>query len=186
MSNAVVGLLDERAAGAVTDLFYDLERNFGLVGVQAVPWPHVSFAVCTGWDAGAVGHAARQVAATTAPVVAHAEPWVLFPGESALLPAIVRSVVRTDELSALHGRVRGACLPALTDVSPFTAADRWNPHLTLASRDVTPALAGEVLAWLATTRPPAWTGRLDRLGLIEDLGDRHVMLDELALTGPTA
>jgi hypothetical protein len=176
VSNALVGLLEPRVEDRVLALIDDLESRFGLVGIGAVPWPHVSFVVADGWDPAAVRDVLGREADAAGPVIVRAEPWSLFTGESPLHPAIVRSVVRTAPLAALQARLLRVCDGDVQRVSPFVDAGLWNPHITVASRDLTPAHAGAVMSWLAAANPPPWTGRVDRLGLIEDRGDHHALV----------
>ena len=179
----LVGLMEPKVEEHVLAFIDHLASRFGLVGVAEVPWPHVSFVVADGWDLAAVRAVAAELAAGDPALTVRAEPWSLFAGDSPMHPAIVRSVVRTAELAALQAGLVCACEGIVQELSPFVATGLWNPHITVATRDLTPALAGAVMAWLADTNPPPWSGRLDRLGLIEDRGDHHALVATVPLAG---
>ena len=105
MAFGVVGMFDVALDIAVRSMWDELESRFGLGGVRAVPWPHVSFVVAGGWDRDAVERAISTNLPSMSATPVHLEPWVLFTGTSLMHPAIVRAAVRSRSIDRLHGAI---------------------------------------------------------------------------------
>ena len=181
MAFGVVGMFDVALDIAVRSMWDELESRFGLGGVRAVPWPHVSFVVAGGWDRDAVERAISTNLPSMSATPVHLEPWVLFTGTSPMHPAIVRAAVRSRSIDRLHGAIAEVVPPLVQDPSPFTSTDRWNPHVTVATRDLTSQSAGDVMAWFAETNLSPWVGTITRLACIEADVDQHRIVAEYEL-----
>jgi hypothetical protein len=115
----------------------------------------------------------RALAKRLEPVEFRAPSWTVFTGPPPLLPAIVRAVVRRPDLEAPYNEISAAVEPRVADVSPRTQPATWNPHISLAFRDLPIGQVGAVMQWLAENEGPAWEGRITRLGLIVDDNGHH-------------
>lgn len=137
-----------------------------------MPWPHVSFVVAEQIDEG-LPEIVPALAPRLEPIALRAPSWTVFTGPPPILPGIVRAVLRLPVLDAAHRQIAAAVGPHLAEVSPLTEHDAWNPHITLAARDLGIERVGPVIRWLAENDRPAWEGRITRLGLIVDDNGRH-------------
>jgi hypothetical protein len=173
MSNAVVGLLDEDSEQRVEQLWAQLDERFAVRDLRSrVPWPHVSFVVAEQIGDG-LADIVRAVAERQEPIEFLAPSWSVYTGPRPLLPAIVRAVVRRPALEAAFGQISAAVEPHVTDVSPRTRPATWNPHISLAFRDLPIEQVGAVVQCLADNDGPAWEGRITRLALIVDDDGHH-------------
>lgn len=183
MSHAVVGLLDDNSEQRFKDLWAQLEDRFGVGDLRhRVPWPHVSFVVAERILEG-IAEIVHELAQRVEPIAFRAPSWTVFTGPSPMLPAIVRAVVRQPALDAAHSQIAPAARSRLADVSPLTEPDAWNPHITLAARDLRIQQVGPVVQWLADNDVPTWTGQITRLGLIVDDNGEHDLACVRALRG---
>lgn len=185
MSHAVVGLVDKDTEDRVQAVWAELDERFGIKDLRRrVPWPHVSFAVAERMtDRDRLSEAIGAMARDLAPVDVGAPSWTVFTGPGPMLPAVVRSVLRTPALDAVYREVAPRVSPFLSEVSRFRAPEVWNPHITVTARDHPPGMIGEVMQWLADSDGPAWRVQLTRLGLIVDDNGRHELVCEYPLNG---
>lgn len=178
----MVGLVDENTEQRVQALWAEMDELFGVGDLRRrVPWPHVSFAVASRiTDRDGLADATAALAARLDPVEISAPCWAVFTGAGPMFPAVVRSVVRTPALDAAQGIVASGVAAFLADASPFYASESWNPHITVAARDLPADKVGAVVQWLVDGDAPAWQVGITRLGLVVDHDGRH----ELAVARP--
>ncbi len=142
---AITSLLPSPASDHINSLIKSLEKEFGLTDVQATPEPHLTYQIVEPADLDQLKEALREIAATTAPFVAHTTGLGMFPGDS---PVIYIPVLRSDPLNELHHRVFDIAGPLCSRTDKFSAPDLWLPHVSLALHDTTPELLGPVLQFL--------------------------------------
>jgi hypothetical protein len=96
-------------------------------------------------------------------------------------PLFFLPLVRTDALTALHGRLWTELAPTATGVMDRYAAERWFATVNLApdlerdiSRELMPFLLGRDLAWEIT---------VDNVCVLHDTGVRQVLGERFELRG---
>lgn len=139
-------LLQDPAASQVRSWWECLEQRLGLKGVHRVPFPHVSLFGFDGIDHPRVQRVLEDYADHTAPVRIKAVGLGLFLRPA---PVVYCPVIRTPELSALHGELWEAVGNLGGHRYRLYAPEHWIPHLTLAQFDLNPAqaLAALELLW---------------------------------------
>ena len=142
---AITSLLPSPASDRINALIKSLETEFGLDDVQATPEPHLTYQIVEPADLAQLKASLREIAATTAPFVAHTTGLGMFPGER---PVIHIPVLRSDYLNQLHHRILAAAAPLCSRTDKYSAPDLWLPHVSLALHDTTPALLGPVMQFL--------------------------------------
>lgn len=181
----MVGLLDDGTERRVQALWAEVDERFGIRDLRhRVPWPHVSFVVADRIsDRDRLADATEALACDLAPVAIGAPSWTAFTGPGPVMPAVVRSVLRTPDLDATYRETAAHVAPFLSDVSHRCTPEVWNPHITVTARDHPADRVGEVMQWLADHDGPAWHAQLTRLGLIVDHDGRHELVGEYLLSG---
>jgi 2'-5' RNA ligase len=177
--HGVVSLLEQRSYAAVEGLWDELERQFGVRGVRATPFPHFTYQVAGAYDEPALESAMRRVAGARPPFQARTTGLGVFTGAE---PVVYVPVVRDARLSALHEAVWDALSPAGSDVSGYYRPDQWMPHITLAWADIDAERAGAIAGYLAG-RSFDWEITIDNLTFIRDTGDRQEIAARVPLTG---
>jgi hypothetical protein len=165
--DGVVSLLGGGFSERVLALWDEMERDLGLQGVYATPFPHISYAVAASYPAKPVVAALEQVAARFAPFSLRVAGLGLFTGSS---PVLYLSVVREPALNALHAAVWQALIGLGDESQQHYAPPAWIPHITLGFADLSADSAAEAVRSLVT-RDFAWNVPIDALTLIYDEGD---------------
>ncbi len=160
--HGLVSLLDKEHYQQVESLWQMLEKECGLTGIQATPFPHFSWLIASDFDWSALEIALQEITSQTSPFTAHTTGLGSFSGVN---PVIFIPVVRTAELSALHRQVWESVRPHAIDISPFYSPDNWLPHISLAYADVTPDNIPCVMQKLAF-RTYNWQIQVDNISFI--------------------
>lgn len=134
MVHSVELLFDAETELAVRGVWDELARH----GVRSLSGhrspmnrPHVTLTVAAGIDVGA-DDALRPLLDVFPLGCVIGAPMVFGGGRSVTL---VRLLVPSRELLALHSEVHRVCLPHTSEgVLPHSDPDRWTPHVTLARR----------------------------------------------------
>ena len=145
--NAIISPLDDEHNRRVSDLWAELEAEFGLRGVLVTPYPHFTFQLAASYDLTRLETTLHDLAATIPPVEVQTRGLGIFTGEE---PVLFVRVIRTPELNTIHQRIWDACAALGTGLSDYYAEKRWIPHITLAAHDLTPATLRAVTAHLHT------------------------------------
>ena len=178
--HAVVVLLDRVHAHSVEQLWEELEARFGVRRVQEVPLPHLSLQGFRSYDPERMVFGLERLASRHAFRV-HAHGYGFFSGQTDECLTLHVPLVRTEELSALHGAVRGELTCAGQATDGFYEPQNWSPHVTIADRDLTPRLLGEIAHWLATRPHHSWTIGIDNLSLVHDDGVARTLRHQVRL-----
>ena len=124
--HGLVSLLDPHHYALVEELWHELERDCGLTGIQVTPFPHFSWKIAADYDFEALQTIVQEIAAETAPFRVRVGGMGIFTSET---PVVYLTVVRTQELSALHAKIWERVLPISTTASPYYAPENWMPHI---------------------------------------------------------
>ena len=183
--HGVWSLLDSEATGRTRNAWSRLERDFGLRGVLAAPYPHFSYQIVYGYDRAAVESALSTLADEIEPFEVRTTGLATFAGP---WPTVYITVEKDALLRATHGRVWTACLPFAVNPVPYYGPDSWTPHISLAYGDESnsvPLTGDQVREILATMSHSDfhWTISIDNLALIEDDGGTQAPVSAFPLRG---
>lgn len=183
--HGVWSLLDSEASKRTRDTWSTLERDLGLRGVLAAPYPHFSYQIVHGYDRAAVestlsalAHEIKPFGVRTTGLATFAGPW----------PTVYIAVERDASLRATHERVWKACLPFAVNPVPYYGPDTWTPHISLAygdERNSVPLTGDQIREILAALSHSdfRWTISIDDLALIEDNGGTQAPVRTFPLQG---
>jgi hypothetical protein len=161
-NSGVVSLLDDEHRALVEGIWDELEREVGVRGVRATPWPHVSYQLGD-YDLRALPDILTRVAAATPPFVIETAGLGIFTG---LEPIVYVPVVRTAELSEWHRLLWTAIGAVCRNAADHYWLTEWLPHITLAMGDVHGSNLGRVVGVLGG-RNFSWQVRVDNLAFID-------------------
>jgi 2'-5' RNA ligase len=154
---------------AVRKLQQQLRNRFGISGPNLTSPPHVTLLGIRDPDDERLRSALDAVAARWPPFTVRAHGYGFFCGTRPYDLSLHVNVVRTPMLSALQRELREAVigLARLTSDGHF-GETTWMPHITLADRDLTPALLGRAAGWLGSHEDRRWHLTVDNLALLSD------------------
>jgi 2'-5' RNA ligase len=167
MAHCVAVMLGGQPAEAVRTLWSSLRSRWGLEVSHPGAAPHLTLVVVERLRrAEQLRAGLTAVAADWAPFTVSGAGYGLFVGHGHDSPVVHVALTRTPQLSALQdaavsvvkgtgGRIQGQSEPRF-----------WRPHVTLADSELTPAVVGEVMAYLASKGPKHWTVEADNISVI--------------------
>ncbi len=177
--HGVASLLDASSSARVRALWALAKREFGLRGVQAMPYPHFSYHLAAGYDRPALDISLTALARSLAPFSVLTRGLALFDNAG---PVLYVAVDRDPVLAEVHRKVwevserhaRG--LESPTASSEYYRPENWVPHITLAhgeERNAHPLAPETVRALRAAfeSQPLEWTVRIDSLSVVVDDGE---------------
>lgn len=165
----VVSLLDDEHYALVEGLWAELEREFGVRGVYATPFPHFSYQVAQRYDLERAAAVLAETARAARPFKIRTAGLGIF---NAAHPVLYVSVVRSPALSALHERLWEHLAPAGENLSPHYRPEMWVPHITLAQNNINYEQLCAVVGWLGG-RSFHWESTVNNLSLIYDTGEQQ-------------
>lgn len=139
--DGVVSLLPQPFYDQVYLLWDQLERDFGLRGIKATPYPHFSWQIADCYDSPRLKAVLEALAARTRPFKVETAGLGLFTGGA---PVLYIPLIVSSQLTDFHRLVWQTVDGLGTGVSPYYAPDHWIPHISLANEDLTPDLIGPV------------------------------------------
>ena len=151
MAHGIVSLLDAASEQATRALWAELDARYGLrEATLRVPWPHVSYHIAEDYNLAGLAEPLQRVAAQTEPFAATISGLGAFEAPE---PVLYLAVERNAALDALHAALwrELAAADLARGASPLYAAAPWQPHITLAQRDLTLAALRAIQA--------EWAGR---------------------------
>jgi len=164
----IVSELDEEHQEAVSRLWSEIEREFG-VSIREAHVPHFTYHCAKSYGAPVHGVLAN-VAATTAPVPTASFIIGVF---NAPPPLFFLPLVRTRELSALHRRLWAELASIATGVMDRYAAERWLATVNLAP-DLESDISRELFPFLLK-RDFEWEITIDNVCILHDTGEQQVI-----------
>lgn len=160
---AILSLLDPASADRVNAILAELNSHFGLQGVNAFPYPHISFRFMGGYSQARVKERMNDTVSRFKPFSVHTAGIGIFLKPN---PVLFISVVRGTALERLH-RLVSKAFPPLDGDAGFYTADHWMPHITLAVGDLTTDLLPDCVR-LLSPRDFHWEITLDNLTFAEE------------------
>ena len=167
----IVSLLDDEHYASVEGIWRELERDFGVRGVYATPFPHFSYQVAESYPAERTEAVLRETALQCRPFKIRTAGLGVF---NATHPVLYVAIVRGPELSALHEQLWSRLSPVGEGVSRYYAPDEWVPHITLAQSNIDYDQLCSVVRSLGS-RNFHWDVTVDNLSLIYDTGEQQGM-----------
>jgi len=160
----IIALLDRAHSQQVKDLWLELEQHFGLRGVLAFPYPHVSFQLSDGYSFTTIQERLRDTVARFRPIQVHTTGLGLFIQPA---PVLYVPVVRSTALERIH-RLLWKAFPPLQGDGGYYAHNQWMPHITLAVGDLKAEMLPGVIE-LLSTRDFHWEITLDNLTFAQQI-----------------
>jgi len=176
----VVSLLDEPHQALVDALWTDLERECGLRGVRATPFPHFSYQVAERYDREPLIEALQRFAAAEPPFSVTTSGLGVFTGAK---PVVYLPIVRTAALSRFHAALWQAIAGTGFAVQAYYLPDRWLPHITIGWGDVDAQGAAAAVRWLAN-QPLNWEIAVTSVAFIGETEGRLEIVSRKTLRGP--
>jgi 2'-5' RNA ligase len=161
----ILSLVDPASAERIKVILAELNSHFGLNGVNAFPYPHISFCFMAGYSQARVEERLHDAVSRFKPFKVKTAGIGIFLKP---YPVLFVSVVRGTALERLHRLVTKAFSPQDGDAGFYTA-DRWMPHITLAVGDLTTDLLPDAVR-LLSARDFHWEITLDNLTFAEETG----------------
>lgn len=164
----VCSVLPEEAAGRVTDLWSELDRELGLSAATISPLPHFSYQVARDYDLDVLCEIVEKIARGARPLRIRTAGLGIFTGEA---PVLYVPIVRSPELARFQVAVWSAASVAAGKIDQHYHPASWIPHVSLAFGDTTPASTGAAVE-LLSRRDLAWDLELDNLAIIRGAGNK--------------
>ncbi len=165
---AVISVLDERHFQAVTQLWKELEREFGIRATsERVPFPHLTYQGAASYEARPLHAALQQIAREIEPFEIETGGLGIFTGDA---PVLYIPVVESPLLTRLHGQIWQALQEIGREITTIYGPDHWIPHITLAQWDITHAQLPDVVQ-LLSKRTFSWRITIANLTVIETIND---------------
>ncbi len=166
----ILSLLDADHTAQIRELYAELEERFGLRGVQAFAYPHVSYHILEGYSLAAVENRLHDIAARFRPFKVNSSGLGIFLKPS---PVLFVPVIRSTALDRIH-RLLWRAFPPLEGSGGFYSSDQWMPHVTLARGDLTLEKLPEVIA-LLSQRDFHWEIKIDNLTFAGEVDGNFVI-----------
>ena len=160
--HGLVSLLPSPFYAQVESLWGELERDFGLSGIQVTPCPHFSWQIAEDYDFEKLATIVQEITREVAPFVVRTTGLAMFTGPS---PVIYIPVVKTARMVELHALLWERTAEASRDRSALYAPENWMPHISVAYEDVDRENIGPLMERLAF-QPFDWEMTVDNVALI--------------------
>ena len=164
--HGIVSLLDTTHYAQVEEIWADLERQFGVKGVYATPYPHFSYQVASKYNLDVLEPVMRRFAASHAPFQVNTGSIGIFTGAA---PVIYIGLPRGPKLASFHQELWQALEQTGDGVQQYYQPDYWMPHITIGFRDITSDKLGDITRYLGG-RDFSWRVNIDNIALIYDTG----------------
>ncbi|MFC6999264.1 2'-5' RNA ligase family protein [Rufibacter roseus] len=174
---AIVSLLDAEYSDKVNSLIYELEREFGLKGVQATPYPHITWLTANDGSIDEIKAALGQAAGICCRFMVRTTGLGVFPGVN---PVLYIPVLRTYALNRFHHQLHNAISNISQETGAYYHPEFWMPHLSLALGDTTPELVAQAMLYL-NRESYCWQMELTNLTLLTKNGDHYLKDGEFPL-----
>lgn len=177
---AITSLLDSNHTEKVTELTAQLEKRFGLKGVQMTPYPHLTILTAEVPDMEELKEYLEQICLESPVFSIRTTGLGIFPGET---PVIYVPVLRTPPLNQLHSRLHRDISEMSSEMGIHYNPNMWLPHISLALGDTTPGLLGPILTFLNSYNFN-WDISLNNLTILEKCGDYFLKEEEFRFGRP--
>jgi 2'-5' RNA ligase len=164
--DGIVSLLDVEHHNQVESLWRELEEAFGLHGIYATRFPHVSYHVAEAYDEARLVPMLAKLAQDHAPFHIYTTGLGIFTGPQ---PVLYIPVVRTPKLTLLHQELWLAVAEAAAGTAELYHPRAWVPHITLAHGDVRNEMLPDVIRRMGG-RNFSWKVTVARITVVFNAG----------------
>lgn len=171
---AITSLLDSKHSQYVTAITAQLEQQFGLKGVMAAPYPHLTLLTAEIPDMEELKEYLEAVCLETPKISLRSTGLGIFPGQA---PVVYVPVLRTNVLNQLHTRLHRDVSEMSSEMGVYYNPNMWLPHISLALGDTTPELLGPILVFLSKYNF-TWDMVLDNITIMRKSGDFYLKEEE--------
>ncbi|MBA9078087.1 MULTISPECIES: 2'-5' RNA ligase family protein [Rufibacter] len=176
---AIVSLLDAQHSDQLNRLIFELEREFGLKGVQMTPYPHITWLTVNDGSLHNLQETLGHAAGICCKFKVRTTGLGLFPGEK---PVLFIPVLRTPAVNRFHAQLFEAVGLICQEIGSHYYPETWVPHLSLALGDTSPEVVAKAMAYL-NREPYNWQIELDNLTLLTKHGELFLKDGEFPLVG---
>jgi 2'-5' RNA ligase len=178
--HGLVSLLDPVHDDQVQAIWQQLQRECGLSGMLATPYPHFSWQIAADYDWDLLGEQLAELAGAFPPFQVRTSGLGLFTGEQ---PVLYIPIIRTAGLDIVHTHLWEATRSLGVEISAYYAPDAWKPHIALAQGDINPHTIACAVNQLVEQRFD-WEIPIDNLAVIyAPDGQTAVMRERYRLQG---
>lgn len=175
--HGIVSLLDSKYYQIVEDLWAELEREFGVKGVFATPYPHFSYQVAAHYDLDILLPRLHTIVDHYGPFQIRTSGLGIFAGTA---PVLFIPVVRHSQLNELHKAIFEQTSQASNAIQSYYEPEKWMPHITIGFGDLNSDTLAHIVSYLCS-RDLSWEITIDNISLIYDTGDKQVLKERFAL-----
>lgn len=143
--HGLISLLPEPYYTQVELLWDGLEDRFGLSYIRVTPFPHFSWQIGEGYQLEAILPLLSQFAKDLDPFEVCVRGVEVFPGD---LPVVFLKVLCTTQIRAIHLNLWKMLYSYTDQPNLYYQPEDWQPHVTLALNDLTPAALPNVVKWV--------------------------------------
>jgi 2'-5' RNA ligase len=129
----IVSLLPCPFYEQVNEIWKELEKEAGIVGIKATPYPHFSWQIANNYDLNKLEIILKEIAKNSKPFLVHTNGLGFFTGER---PVIYIPVVKTREMMSFHLKVFKLTEGLANEASKLYDPKSWVPHISLAYEDL--------------------------------------------------
>ena len=173
----IVSLLDGENSARVRALWSELEREFGVRGVYATPFPHFSYHVAESYDAERLRDVLACFCREHQRFSVRTAGLGIFTG---VRPVLYVPVVRDPSLVRVHAELWSTVHGSGAGEQAYYAPESWIPHITIGFGDLGKGNLGQIAAYLVE-RDFAWESAVDNVTLIDASGDQQAIHWRFAL-----
>lgn len=171
---AITSLLDKTHSARVHELTGNLEKKFGLSGVKATPYPHLTLLTAEVPDMEELKQYLELTCFDMPDFSIRTTGLGIFPGDT---PVVYIPVLRTPPLNQLHAKLHRDISEMSSEMGLYYNPNMWLPHITLALGDTTPELLGPILSYLSSYNFN-WEITLDNITILQKCGDYYLKEEE--------
>ena len=142
----LASVLDVESQNKIRETWKWLEENCSLSGIKLTPLPHISWQVTDSYDLKKLEKCIDKFSSRTKPFCVNTAGLGVFTGTN---PVLYTTVVKTECLMKFHKKIWDITKHLSDSQGEFYSQEFWVPHITLASRDVTPEKLANAIKGLA-------------------------------------
>lgn len=130
---AIATLLKIDLEERTREIWSELEKDCGLLGIQATPMPHFSWTSASGYDLKSLAAFLKEFVKSVAPIRISSFGLGLFSKPDKVLYI---GLTKTRELMRLHQEIWTWSQSLSQKTSDYYSPDKWMPHITIGYHDL--------------------------------------------------
>jgi 2'-5' RNA ligase len=168
----LASVLDIESQEKIRDTWKWLEENCSLSGIKLTPLPHISWQAADDYDFNKLETITNKLTSQNGPFCVRVSGIGIFTGVN---PVLYATIVKTEKVIDFHKLIWNRTKSTSGSLYEYYSPEYWVPHVTLASRDVTPEKLACAIKGMAnkTFQMELWIDNLTCLYVIkEEVGVR--------------